>query len=138
MTTITSRGNCLELNIHPSSVSVTRYYVRRTLVAWRQDNLIEIAELVASELVTNAIKATADIFDRTITEARKSPQYVAIGMYRNGGYVVMEVWDAERTPPRRIEPHDDGGRGLMLVEALTQGWGYRWPLTGGKIVWCIL
>jgi two-component sensor histidine kinase len=59
-------------------------------------------------------------------------------MYRNGDCVVMEVWDAERTPPRRIEPHDDGGRGLMLVEALTQGWGYRWPLTDGKIVWCRL
>ncbi|MFL6052418.1 MAG: ATP-binding protein [Actinoallomurus sp.] len=31
---------------------------------------------------------------------------------------------------------DEGGRGLLLVEALAERWGYRWPVTGGKVVWC--
>lgn len=51
---------------------------------------------------------------------------------------MLEVWDAGRTPPRlkAAGPDDEGGRGLWLVNALADRWGCRYPVTGGKIVWC--
>ncbi|GAA4193886.1 hypothetical protein GCM10022252_37540 [Streptosporangium oxazolinicum] len=69
-----------------------------------------------------------------------SPDLVTIGMYRTGPYVVVEVWDGDRTPPVPKTPSDDeeGGRGLLLVELMCRSWGYRWPVTGGKIVWCVI
>ena len=53
----------------------------------------------------------------------------------------MEVWDENFRPP---EPNqagldDESGRGLMLVEALTERWGWDLPANGsGKIVWALL
>ena len=34
---------------------------------------------------------------------------------------------------------DEGGRGLMLVDALTERWGWNLPSSGrGKIVWALV
>jgi hypothetical protein len=54
--------------------------------------------------------------------------------------LVIEMWDGIATPPVRKAPELDaeGGRGLLLVEALSQDWGYYRPWAGGKVVWCAL
>lgn len=133
------RQNRLELCVHPGAAFLARMHVRRTLIGWERRDLLDTAGLIASELVTNAIKATGDI---TVSheEAMLSPDLVTIGMYRTGPYVVIEVWDGDRTPPAPKNPSDDeeGGRGLLLVELMCRGWGYRWPVTGGKVVWCVI
>jgi hypothetical protein len=55
--------------------------------------------------------------------------------------MVIHVWDASDEMPVRQEaaPGDNGGRGLMIIEALSADWGaYRKAEGGGKVVWAMI
>ena len=139
------RKHYTELSVHPMAASFARSHVERVLVAWGFAELIEVAQLIASELVTNAIKA-AEVTKPTDGEIHmygsfaEALKYIWIGLYEIRDYVVIEVWDASREPPKLKSPtlDEEGGRGIQLVEMLAARWGYRWPKTGGKIVWAAL
>ncbi|MDX3578957.1 MULTISPECIES: SpoIIE family protein phosphatase [unclassified Streptomyces] len=105
----------------PSAVAETRKNTCRQLAAWGLDEVAFVTELVVSELVTNAIRyGGAPIRLRLIRD-------------RN---LICEVSDASNTAPhlRRARTFDEGGRGLLLVAQLTQGWGTRQTYTG-KTIW---
>ncbi|RRR87553.1 PAS domain S-box protein [Streptomyces sp. RP5T] len=105
----------------PAAVAETRKKAIRQLSAWGLDEAAFVTELVVSELVTNAIRyGGAPIQLRLIRD-------------RN---LICEVSDASSTSPhlRRARTFDEGGRGLLLVAQLTQGWGTRHTLTG-KTIW---
>jgi hypothetical protein len=54
---------------------------------------------------------------------------------------MVVVWDACPLPPVLIHPRADAvtGRGLLLVEAASSGWGsYPAPQSGGKAVWALV
>jgi Histidine kinase-like ATPase domain len=89
----------------------------------------QTAELIVSELVTNAACASAS----TLAVIELSLQ-----LSRDG--LVIEVRDSSPdVPVHACAPHDaEHGRGLMLVDALSQEWGY-WPdPRGGKVVYAVL
>ena len=91
------------------------------LAAWGLDDAAMVTELVVSELVTNAIRyGDAPIQLRLIRDSN----------------LICEVSDASSTAPhlRRARTFDEGGRGLLLVAQLTQGWGTRQTRTG-KTIW---
>lgn len=156
MTDVTTGKHHLELSVFPTSPYYARVHVQRVLEGWRRDDLIETAQLVVSELVSNAIKAhaphaspPADTESRAVLESRAvaeaaahaSPDHIWLDLYPVGDAVVLRVWDAAgRTPPvlRDPGPDDEGGRGLCLVDLLARSWGYYRPASGGKIVWCTL
>lgn len=128
----------LALAALPGSVRVARRHVHDVLRRWELPELIETAELVVSELSTNAVKATGIMTD--------SPCYgqlsgglnaICVGLRVTRPALVVEVWDSSPNPPRvaDADPDDEGGRGLFLVETLTTRWGHRLPATGGKVVW---
>ncbi|MFF7266352.1 SpoIIE family protein phosphatase [Streptomyces sp. NPDC008159] len=105
----------------PSAVAETRKNTCRQLAVWGLDEAAFVTELVVSELVTNAIRyGGAPIQLRLIRD-------------RN---LICEVSDASNTAPhlRRARTFDEGGRGLLLVAQLTQGWGTRQTYTG-KTIW---
>ena len=105
----------------PAAVAETRTNACRQLAAWGLDEAAYVTELVVSELVTNAIRyGGAPIQLRLIRD-------------RN---LICEVSDASSTAPhlRRARSFDEGGRGLLLVAQLTQGWGTRQTYTG-KTIW---
>jgi PAS domain S-box-containing protein len=105
----------------PSAVAETRRNTCRQLAAWNLDEAAFVTELVVSELVTNAIRyGGAPIQLRLIRD-------------RN---LICEVSDASNTAPhlRRARTFDEGGRGLLLVAQLTQGWGTRQTYIG-KTIW---
>ncbi len=55
--------------------------------------------------------------------------------------IVIQVWDADEQTPVAQQPDLDAehGRGLLLVESLSDGWGtYRPQHSNGKIVWAVL
>ena len=57
------------------------------------------------------------------------------------GQVVVFVWDASPRPPAQAaDPGADaeGGRGLLLVEALSERWGHFGYDGDGKVVWALL
>jgi hypothetical protein len=105
----------------PSAVAETRKNVREQLAAWHLENAGFIAELVVSELVTNAIRHGAPPIQLRLI---------------HDSTLICEVSDASSTAPhlRRARIFDEGGRGLLLVAQLTQDWGTRQTYKG-KTIW---
>jgi anti-sigma regulatory factor (Ser/Thr protein kinase) len=82
--------------------------------------------LVANELVTNAVlHARTDLWLRL--ELRGDRLFIAV---RDGGQRLLR--------PVTPDLEAEGGRGLWLVEQLTQVWGVHPHSDGGKVVWCAL
>ena len=120
-----------------TAVPCARVFTRQALKHWNLADHLDEAELIVSELVGNAVKATG------ITDAQpKSWQvkaYHVIGVQLRivDTCLYIEVWDNDDTPPVQQEPTLDGegGRGLILVEALSVQWDIYRAATGGKVVW---
>lgn len=128
----------LELGAFPTAVSCARLHVRQMAWEWGLDGLAETAELLTSEIVTNAVKATA---------GRDRLQPVRLDLSSDKERLLIEVWDADPRPPVLTGLGDDGmpasadegGRGLFLVAALSQRWNwYASQQHSGKVVWCQL
>ena len=106
----------------PVQVEHARKLVVEQLDAWGLAEATFVIELVVSELVTNAI--------------RYGQPPIRLRLIRDHS-LICEVSDASSTAPhlRRARAFDEGGRGLLLVAQLTQGWGTRQTSTG-KTIWC--
>src|SRR5260221_102160 len=101
-----------------------RSLIRRPLRQWGLEELIPVAELVVSELVTNAVRyAQSKISLRLVLE----------------GALFCEILDDSAALPRLRQAADDDerGRGLQVVSQFAQRWGTRRAGTG-KVVWCEL
>ncbi len=109
------------------SAEPARVLVRTALAAWALGSLTDDAALVVSELVGNAARHTRSRLIRvSVTRLAEDTVLVAV-VDRNREEVVR----------RDPGPDDTNGRGLMLVEALTERWGVaRSPW--GKEVWARL
>jgi anti-sigma regulatory factor (Ser/Thr protein kinase) len=127
----------LELGALPTAVPCARLHARHLLWEWGLNGLAADAELLVSELVTNAVKATA--------ERRQAA--VLLRLSSDSARVLVEVWDADPQPPVPKElGHDgtpdsqeEGGRGLFLVATLGMRWNwYPTEEPAGKVVWCEL
>ncbi|MDH6440244.1 anti-sigma regulatory factor (Ser/Thr protein kinase) [Streptomyces sp. SAI-144] len=124
---IDTEGDCAAWTFpaDPGAVRAARTAVRNRLAAWNLDGLADIAALLVSELVTNALRhATGPIGVRLVR-----PEAV-------DGVLLVEVSDPLPDPPReRIAALDDeSGRGLQLVAHAARRWGTR-PGVTGKTVW---
>lgn len=134
-----SELNCLRLAALPNAVATARRHAESLLTGWDMADLAETTTLIVSELVTNAVKATG-VLDESPRwgDLHRRLTTICLCLYHCPSGVVVEVWDRETSPPKRKEPagHDERGRGIQLIDALSKQWGYRWPKTGGKWVWC--
>ncbi len=107
----------------PRAVTVTRATLRAILRADRLNCLADAAELLVSELVTNAYRnSSADM-------------YVAVD--RTPSDVEVAVYDTGPGSPRQRRPQTmaDNGRGLALVSSYADAWGVREFPESGKAVW---
>ncbi|MFD5416812.1 SpoIIE family protein phosphatase [Streptomyces sp. NPDC127069] len=110
-----------DLPADPAKVCDIRAAATRRLAEWGLEELAFAAELLLSELVTNAIRYGGEpiqvrlIHDRTL---------------------ICEVSDGGSSAPhlRRAASTDEGGRGLFLVAQLAQSWGTRYT-PRGKVIW---
>ncbi|KAB2339210.1 ATP-binding protein [Actinomadura rudentiformis] len=113
----------------PSVVSGLRDLTEAHLHSWGLSEHVDIATLVVSELVTNAVKASFG-------------SLIGFQVVHLPDALVIEVWDPSESPPKKQcpRPTDTRGRGLSIVEAVAQAWGVREdpPETGGKTVWAAL
>lgn len=106
------------------AVGAVRRRLRAALDQWGVPELADTAELLTSELVTNALLHTGQgaVFDAVLTADLR---------------LRIEVQDGTARLPRRREPvaeYATSGRGLLLVEALADDWGVQ--LRGdGKVTW---
>ncbi|MGW3244351.1 SpoIIE family protein phosphatase [Streptomyces sp. NPDC001070] len=112
---------CWEVPDDPAAVSALRSAITRRLQAWNLDELAFTTELIASELITNAIRHGAGPVQARLLRDRA---------------LVFEVADASDTSPRlrRAATTDEGGRGIFLVAQLCRRWGTRYT-EQGKVIW---
>ncbi|KAB1144465.1 ATP-binding protein [Streptomyces luteolifulvus] len=115
------------------SVPRSRAALHAVLGGWGvAQDILESAELVLSELVTNALRVRVPS-DRQVG--------VRIARSLEDGLLRLEVSDAGSGRPEVRAPGDEetGGRGLLLVEALAHRWGVEERTGGiGKTVWAEL
>lgn len=124
----------------PSAVSCARAFLRLVVTQWGAGAQVEDAELVLSELVTNAVRATRAGRPAPGWPAPAADDLIRVGLGITGGGLYVGVWDRSRDFPvvRRPDDGDEGGRGLHLVDALAQEWGTTLSRAGGKVVWATL
>ncbi|MFF8730392.1 ATP-binding protein [Streptomyces sp. NPDC015171] len=117
----------------PRAVTVCRRTLRAILALHGLTDLADTAELLAAELVSNAVRHTKG---PAALRVRRSPQ----------GLVWIGAWDTDPEPPRPPRPLEqaldlEDGRGLGLVLACADHWGWQ-PSARfgdrGKYVWCEL
>ncbi|WP_408052071.1 ATP-binding protein [Streptomyces sp. HO565] len=101
-----------------------RRIARASLTYWRRPDLVDTVELLLTELATNALR-----------HARG--QNIGVRIFAQDDHLVIEVNDGSPlTPvPRCAGPNDESGRGLFLVEALSDTWGVS---LDGTTTWCTL
>lgn len=120
----------LELAARPEAVRPARQHAMAAVRRWRLDALADTAELLVSELVTNAVLASA-------TQAAPKIRFWLASDRRQ---LMIHVWDPDHRRPvsRDAWPDAETGRGLLLVTALSAQWGcYAPDGHGGKIVWAL-
>jgi anti-sigma regulatory factor (Ser/Thr protein kinase) len=102
--------------------------VRAQVTEWGRADLADDAELIVSELVTNAAIASA----RDI-----SP--VAVRLIMIPGALVIEVLDQAPGVPvlREADCAAESGRGLQLVASVAADWGWK-PQGSGKVTWAMI
>jgi anti-sigma regulatory factor (Ser/Thr protein kinase) len=122
------RLSALELGPLPGAVPSARLHARSVIREWGYPELAGDGELVVSELVANAVRASV-------------PGWTPVGLRltAGGGRVLVEVQDRspERPRPRLAQYPDEGGRGLRVVAGVSRRWGYYFA-DGWKTVWAEL
>jgi anti-sigma regulatory factor (Ser/Thr protein kinase) len=108
---------------------LVRHFVARQLgvSSFCAPHIVDVVELLASELVTNVVRHT----DTSV---------MVVSLSLRAASLRLAVQDDSRQRPtcRAVNDDEEGGRGLLLVELLATDWGVEDIVDGGKTVWAIL
>jgi anti-anti-sigma regulatory factor len=111
----------VDLDPVPSATAVARDLVDRACARWRLVELADAAALIATELVANAVQHAGTAMTFVVTH--------------RPSYLHLACRDRSPAEPHRGPTDDlDGGRGLLLIEAIAESWGFS-PTLDGKVVW---
>jgi hypothetical protein len=117
----------------PSTAGIGRELVRNVLGVWRLEDLADRAALIITELIANASRHTPCLEIRLIF-GRPSATRVRVGVVDG---------EPSRLPAlSQADEDDESGRGLLLIDAIADRWGYDLQGSGrrpwGKEVWAEL
>lgn len=120
-----SRG--VTLSPVPESVAAGRQWSREAIADWKLDEVADVAAQLVSELVTNSVEHAQTEFVRLMVIHAEATLWIDVGDD-----------DAANLPARRqAGPDDIGGRGLAIIEAMSDRWGVS-VTDSGKSVWCAI
>jgi Histidine kinase-like ATPase domain len=116
------------------SVRAARDFTAATLIRWGAAQRGEDIATVVSELLTNALRHALPDSGKT---RGRSP--IRLGLLQPGPCVLCAVADPSRRRPALKEPGPlaETGRGLHVIGALADAWGYTAPGDSGKVVWAV-
>jgi anti-sigma regulatory factor (Ser/Thr protein kinase) len=118
----------LELAALPTAIACARLHAVNVLHEWGLRDLADDAAVLISELMTNALNASAAL-------AGRPP--IALGLAADSERLVIEAWD--RSPmdpdPSGAGSDQEHGRGLVIVTALSNRWGSEHVAPDLKVVW---
>jgi anti-sigma regulatory factor (Ser/Thr protein kinase) len=123
----------LELGALPGAVACARLHARQVLWEWGLSAFSDDAELLVSELVTNATEAS-------LSTERILP--VRLWLSSDQSRLLIQVHDTNHCPPAPTGgagDQDERGRGLLIVDAISTKWGWDTEEdNSGKIVWALI
>jgi anti-sigma regulatory factor (Ser/Thr protein kinase) len=121
----------LPLGALPGAVPCARLHTTAVLWEWGMESLVQAAELAVSELVTNAVRASIQARSASPPSSPTGLPVVGLRLAGDRQRLLVEVSDHDPGPPvpTAVDPERDGGRGLLLVEAVSERWGYYYPAT---------
>lgn len=141
----------LDLGALPGAVPCARLHARLVLTEWGQGQAGDSVELIVSELMTNALRACTDpIAGRPGYDAQGRQLPLGLRLASDRRQVLVEIWDGNMAPPVPGQTSLDGetGRGLLMVEAVSNRWGYYYPARqprgtapderAAKVVWALI
>ncbi|MEV0480181.1 ATP-binding protein [Streptomyces sp. NPDC050508] len=122
----------LQIPNDPRAVTISRRTLRLILTMHGLITLVDTAELLATELIANAVRHT------------DGP--AALRVRCSAGVLRIGAWDANPEPPEPPQAWDqltaaEDGRGLALVRACADQWGWQPQSRNGnrgKYIWCEL
>jgi len=127
------------LPVHLESAGRARHFTALFLESCKLSPVpdTDVTILLVSELVANAITATTKAMD---SESFTGLQSVVLSLRLFPGHLLIEIIDSSTETPRpKLEENPDAysGRGLAVVNRLSEIWGWHWYLQGSrKVVWC--
>lgn len=126
---MSGRTHTKRFRIRRASVPDARHHVESLLTEWKLGCLAESAALIASELATNAVN-----------HAKGTGEFFELAVRRRNGVLILEVSDSyqwQMPEMQKPDADDSTGRGLLIVDMLSDKWGVR-PRDPGKTVWAQL
>lgn len=115
----------MSLTVGAHSARHIRRIVRSLLDEWELAELTDAVELGVTELVANVVRHVPD-------------RRCVLLVLRSAAGVRVEVADSSSQPPsvpEELSPEAEGGRGLLLLDAVVDKWGVGPAVDGGKTVW---
>lgn len=127
---------CSPLDRGPQSARAARRLTRITLREWGLLPLADNAQAIVGELAANALTHGAP----HAADRQPAREDISLRLLRRSSQVICAVLDPSDAAPVLKVPGgvDERGRGLQVVDALSDGWGWSPVAGGGKAVWAIL
>lgn len=122
----------LALGALPTAPGCARAWTRQVLRVWQLPVLSDTAELIVSELTTNAMLASRRL-DRPFVQLTLTLDHCELA-------ISVHDYCPGAPEPGNPDADDENGRGLPLVEAVSSrsGWYAFQDGTPGKVVWAVL
>jgi Histidine kinase-like ATPase domain len=119
---------------HASRVGRARDFTASTLHKWGVAERCDDIAIVVSELVTNALQHALPASSST-----RAGWPIQLGLLHPGHRIMCAVTDASKEIPVPKEPDffDETGRGLQVIAALSDQWGYTASGDMGKVIWAL-
>jgi anti-sigma regulatory factor (Ser/Thr protein kinase) len=125
------RRSFLPLAPLPTAIACARGHTLNVLAEWGLHELADDAALLVSEMMTNAYEASASL-----------PEFppIVLQLLANETTLVIQAWDQspDDLKPQEVDDDSECGRGLLVVQALSQRWGVERTGYRRKVVWCEL
>lgn len=135
----------------PNAAYWARRHTEDVLKRWSACVAVGDAKLVITEFISNAVKATGTLDVRQQKAYAEAPlavpytevtqlKWVRLRLSYGRAVLLIEVWDSSDEPPVEQLPdfESEGGRGLFVVRAHCDKWGWYPAQGGGKVVWAEL
>ncbi|HWG16096.1 MAG TPA: ATP-binding protein [Streptosporangiaceae bacterium] len=116
-------------------VCAAREFTAATLCRWGAGARLDDVAIVVSELLTNALRHGLPRLPELSDVPLRQP--IRVGLRQTGPWVLCAVADPSQAVPVPRVPGSlaETGRGLHIIRALSDTWGYTTPDAAGKVVW---
>jgi hypothetical protein len=128
----------------PTAPRLARGFVGAVLNGWGLEALIDVTELLVSELTTNVVQASTEPGGSSKYDDEGKLPVLWVRLLSDRSRLMIEIWD---TLPvllgapvvRHPDTDEESGRGLEMIDALAEDWGWEAvPGWKGKRVWAVL